>query len=353
MPGKILVVDDQAGCRDGLQVLLGRLGFEVRTAADGPSALKTCQLFKPDLVLLDVMIPGLDGFEVCRRLKSAPETMLTPVVLVTVLTATNDRVRGIEAGADDFLSKPLDPSELVARVRSLLKLKSFTDEMENAEAVLFSLALSIEGRDPCTAGHCARLAQLSAQLAARVGLAGDEVKALRRAGIVHDIGKVTVPDAVLLKRGPLTPGEQQLMAAHPAAVERICSPLKSFRLVLPVIRHHHEKLDGSGYPDRLAGEEIPLTARILQIVDIYDALTTVRPYRYALPHHAALELMTEEVRRGWWDRRLFDEFRGLLAHPGAEVSPPGSPPVPHPGPRPAVTLDAARRRRLRRLSRSL
>src|SRR5262249_16992455 len=170
----------------------------------------------------------------------------------------------------------------MARVRSLLRLKAFTDELERAEAVLYALARSIEGKDPYTLGHCERLEGLSAQLGERVGLTADEIKALRRAGIVHDIGKVAVPDSILLKHGHLTSTEQRIMRQHPLVGEQICTPLKSFNLVLPIIRHHHEKMDGSGYPDGLEGVKIPLTARILQIVDIYDALITARPYKPAL-----------------------------------------------------------------------
>ncbi|MGH9710362.1 MAG: HD-GYP domain-containing protein, partial [Candidatus Acidiferrales bacterium] len=282
MNGKILVVDDDIDVRGGLHLLLRRREYDVRTAGDGNGALDECVSFQPDLILLDVMMPGRDGFAICHEIKSRPETRLIPVILITGLSDKSDRIRGIEAGADDFLSKPIDLTELDARVRSLLRLKSFTDELENAEAVLFSLALAIETRDPYTHGHCARLSEFSACLGERIGLPADEITALRRAGIVHDVGKVVVPDTVLLKPGPLTPEERAVMKQHPAVGEHICSPLKSFRSVLGIIRHHHERWDGSGYPDGLRSEAIPLTARVLQIADVYDALTTQRPYRGAL-----------------------------------------------------------------------
>jgi putative two-component system response regulator len=258
-------------------------------------------------------MPFLDGFEVCRRLKSNPETRLTPVVLVTGLTAREDRVRGIKSGADGFLSKPVDQSELLAHVRSLLSLKAHTDELERAELVLFALARCIEGKDPNTEGHCERLSGYSVRLGKEIGLPEEQLVALRRAGIVHDIGKVAVPEAILLKPGRLTPEEFLVMQHHPVLGERICAPLKSFRLVLPIIRHHHEKLDGSGYPDRLKGEEIPLTARVLQIVDVYDALTTHRPYKNALSSAKALEIMEDEVGKGWWDSGIFAQFKRLVA----------------------------------------
>ncbi len=313
MAGKILVVDDDAANRELLQETLIAEGMEVVTAPDGRSSLEEFARLKPDLVLLDVNMPFLDGFEVCRRLKSNPETRLTPVVLVTGLTGREDRVRGIKSGADGFLSKPVDQSELLAHVRSLLSLKAPTDELERAEVVLFALARCIEGKDPNTEGHCERLSGYSVQLGKEIGLPDDQLVALRRAGIVHDIGKVAVPETILLKPGRLTPEEFLVMQHHPVLGERICAPLKSFRLVLPIIRHHHEKLDGSGYPDRLKGEEIPLTARVLQIVDVYDALTTERPYKSAFASVKALEIMEDEVNKGWWDSRIFGEFKRLVA----------------------------------------
>jgi putative two-component system response regulator len=312
MKATILVVDDNAAVRELLAELLRTQDLDVFTAGDGETALEEFARRRPDLVLLDVVMPGLDGFAVCQRLKSDPETRLIPVVLITGLSATEDRVRGIEAGADDFLSKPVDRSELFARVRSLLGVKMYTDELERAEAVLFALARSIEGKDPYTEGHCERLAEYSALLGEQLGLPPEQVTALRRSGVVHDIGKVAVPDAILLKPGPLTPEEWAVMREHPVVGERICAPLKSFRLVLPVIRHHHEKMDGSGYPDGLRGEAIPLTARVLQIVDVFDALTTARPYKAALSAQEALQTMEEEVKKGWWDKNVLDEFRSLV-----------------------------------------
>ncbi|PYV94425.1 MAG: metal-dependent phosphohydrolase, partial [Acidobacteria bacterium] len=242
MAGKILVVDDDAANRELLQETLIAEGMEVVTAPDGRSSLEEFARLKPDLVLLDVNMPFLDGFEVCRRLKSNPETRLTPVVLVTGLTGREDRVRGIKSGADGFLSKPVDQSELLAHVRSLLSLKAHTDELERAELVLFALARCIEGKDPNTEGHCERLSGYSVQLGKEIGLPDDQLVALRRAGIVHDIGKVAVPETILLKPGRLTPEEFLVVQHHPVLGERICAPLKSFRLVLPIIRHHHEKL---------------------------------------------------------------------------------------------------------------
>ncbi len=312
MPATILIADDHESSLAGLEGLLALEGYTVVTARDGEMALAEFRRVQPDLLLLDVNMPKLRGTEVCRHIKSDPETMLVPVVLITALTATQDRVAGIEAGADDFLNKPVQREPLIARVRSLLRLKTFTDELERAEAVLFALARSIEGKDPYTQGHCERLAEYSARLGEHMGLPAEEIRALRRAGIVHDIGKVAVPDSILLKPSRLTRREQMIVRLHPVVGERICASLKSFQLVLPIIRHHHEKMDGSGYPDGLKGEQIPLTARVLQMVDVYDALSTQRPYKPALSTAAALSVMENEVKKGWWDSKVWAGFADLI-----------------------------------------
>ena len=318
--GVILIVDDVEQNRSTLEQMLAEEGWRLIHAEDGADALEKFARFKPDLVLLDVMMPGLSGFEVCGRIKQNPESCLTPVILITGLSETEDRVRGIEAGADDFLMRPVERSELVARVRSLLRLKAHTDELERAESVLFALALSIEAKDTYTEGHCERLSHYAVRLGRRLGLSQEKCTALRLAGIVHDIGKVGIPDSILLKPGPLNEEEWKIMKAHPVIGERICAPLKSFTLVLPIIRHHHEKFDGSGYPDGLQGQEIPFTARVLQMVDVYDALVTDRPYRRALPVAQALEIMKQEVEKGWWDPGIFYQFSGLMeSSAGADI----------------------------------
>jgi len=312
MPATILIADDHESSLAGLEGLLSLEGYKVVTALDGEMALSEFFRVQPDLLLLDVNMPKLRGTEVCRRIKSNPETLLVPVVLITALTATQDRIAGIEAGADDFLNKPVAREQLIARVRSLLRLKAFTDELERAEAVLFTLARSIEGKDPYTQGHCERLADYSARLGEHMGMPAEEIRALRRAGIVHDIGKVAVPDSILLKPSRLTRSEQTILRLHPVVGERICASLKSFQLVLPIIRHHHEKMDGSGYPDGLRGEQIPLAVRVLQVVDVYDALSTQRPYKPALSAAAAFDVMKSEVKKGWWDPEVLAAFEKLI-----------------------------------------
>jgi len=303
-----------------LEDLLRSEGYDVRTAEDGEQALERVREAPPDLILLDVMMPKLDGYEVCRRLKGDKDTVFIPIVMVTALTRLEEKIKGIEAGADDFLTKPFNSVELTTRVRSLLKVKHLTDELENAETVLFSLALGVEAKDPYTEGHCDRLSAFSFQLGAAMGLPEEELTALRRGGVLHDIGKIMIPDTILAKPGPLTQDEWTIMREHPLVGERICKPLKTLKLVLPIIRHHHEKWNGSGYPDGLKGEEIPVTARILQVVDVYDALTTKRPYKPALPQERVFEIMQEEVAKGWWDRRILETFlplarKGMLRPP--------------------------------------
>src|SRR4051812_22460232 len=313
LEGTVLVVDDEPANQELLRELLHRCGLRVLTASNGSDGLQLFTEHRPDVVLLDVQMPRMDGFEVCRRIKGEPETRLTPVIIMTGLSASEDRVRGIASGADDFIVKPFDRTELLARVRSLLKQKAFTDELDRSEGVLEALAMSIERKDPYTAGHCERLADLGERLGRRLGLNGDQIIALRRAGFLHDIGKVAVPDSILSKPGPLTPAEMEIMKSHTVVGEKICAPLQSLKLVLPIIRHHHEKLDGSGYPDGLRAGAIPMTARVLQTVDVYDALTTDRPYRAALSNEDAMQVMWNEVRRGWWDAEIVNQLEQMVA----------------------------------------
>jgi putative two-component system response regulator len=308
----VLVADDNEANRELLADLLTAEGYQVVCATGGRQALEHVNRGMVDLALLDVVMPRPTGFEVCQAIKSKPETRLIPVVLLTSLNGDADRIHGIMCGADDFLNKPVNKQELLARVHSLLRLKQFTDELDNAETVLFSLALSIEAKDPYTEGHCDRLSKYSVALGEKVGLSQDLRVALRRGGLVHDIGKLAVPEHILLKPGPLTAEERKIMEQHTIVGERICAPLRSFRHVLPIIRHHHEKQDGSGYPDGLKGEQIPLTARILQVTDIFDALTTDRPYRKALAPTKAFAIMREEVKRGWWVSSLIDQLESLV-----------------------------------------
>jgi putative two-component system response regulator len=308
----VLVVDDSPDTMAVMRELLSTRGYDVVVTANAANAESQIRQEAPDLILCDVIMPGKSGYEFCKELKANPSTRLIPFVLTTGLSDREARLRGIESGADDFLSKPIAPEELFARVTSLLKLKEFTDELENAESVLCTLGLIVEGRDPYTVGHCERLAEDASALGRHLGLDGDAVVALRRGGYLHDLGKIAVPDEILKKGSDLTLSEWQVMKQHPATGESICRPLKSFRLILPIIRSHHEHWNGSGYPDGLRGEEIPLLARILQVVDVYDALRTERPYKPVLGHEKAALMMRREADAGLWDKHLVEEYLSLL-----------------------------------------
>lgn len=312
LKGIVLVVDDQADSLEAVAAALGPLGYAVLTAADGATALAIAASKQPDVVLLDVSMPEMDGYEVCRRLKLSEETRLIPVVFLTGLDSREARLRGLELGATDFLTKPFDLVELEVRVRNLVSFRHLTQDLDDAEQILLAIARTVEVRDEGTGEHCDRLSNLAAQLGERLGLGEAEIKALRRAGYLHDIGKIAIPDAVLLKPAALTREEWAIMRSHVEIGVNICSPLRTLRLVLPIIRHHHEKWDGSGYPDGLQGEEIPLLARVFQLADVFDALTNRRPYRQPVSPAEALGIIRTETQRGWWDARIFEEFAHLV-----------------------------------------
>ena len=311
--GKILIVDDEWQNADGFWGLMTRLGYDVLSASTGEAALESVARQRPDLVLLDVNLPGLDGVEVCRRLKANPATRLIPVVLITPVTASEDRIRAIEAGADDVLSKPPVVAELEARVRSLTRLKRYTDELDSAESVILSLGLTIEARDPNTEGHCQRLATYATALGVHLGLADDQLLALNRGGFLHDVGKIGISDAILLKADRLTDSEYTAMQQHTVIGDKLCGEMRLLQDVRPIVRHHHERPDGTGYPDQLKGEDIPLLARILSVVDVYDALTTARSYKPALPPEEAVRELREEAARGWQFEAIVEAFAALTA----------------------------------------
>jgi putative two-component system response regulator len=314
---RIVVADDTDSIRALFQKLLSADGHEVITVEDGLEALAAVQRHQPDVVLLDVGMPGLDGIEVCRRLKSDPASRLTPVVLVTGLSDLSDRIKGIEAGADDFLSKPVHPHELRARVVSLSRMKQLTDALDSAEAAFMALALTIEARDPTTSGHCERMARHVVMLGEAIGVSPAELNSLHRGAYMHDIGKVGIPDSVLLKPGPLSAAEFELMKRHTEIGDRLCEPLQSLRLVRPIIRSHHERVDGSGYPHGLRGDEVPLLAQIVSIVDVYDALMSQRPYRGPLTPDEAAGQVRREMEEGKFDRRYVEAFLDAV-HPAVK-----------------------------------
>ena len=310
----ILVVDDLPENREILVDLLGSEGYVLDTAQDGEEAVEKALASPPDLILMDVSMPRLTGFEACRRLKADERTHLVPIVLVTGLVAREDRIQGIAAGCDDFLTKPVDSEQLMARTRNLLRTKSLVDELEQAENVLVSLATALDAKDNYTRGHSERVARYAEALGAEVGLGRLERRNLRRAGLLHDIGKIGTRIDYLHKPGPLTTAEYEEVKKHPVIGFEICLPLRTMAPLLELIRGHHERLDGRGYPDGLRGEQVPMPLRCLTIADVYDAITSDRSYRRALPRDKAFQIMRDEASTGMWDARLVDLFFDKVQH---------------------------------------
>jgi putative two-component system response regulator len=308
----VLVVDDEAGVRSFFLRLLGDEGYTVDFATDGPSALTAVAKQAPDVVLLDVGLPGLDGFEVCRRLRCEASTRLTPIVFVTGQNAREHRIEGLAAGADDFLTKPVDTLELLARVRSLVRMKQYTDDLDSAASILMTLATMIEARDGYSEGHCHRMANHATSLGRALNLSDLDLQALHRGGFLHDIGMLAIPDLLLRKNGPLDSEEFELVKSHTVVGDTLCSRLHSLQSIRPIVRHHHERLDGSGYPDGLHGDQIPLLAQIMGVIDVYEATTTQRPYQQARPINEAVELLRDHVKRGWRRHDLVEAFAVLI-----------------------------------------
>jgi len=307
--GTVLVVDDLASNLALLKRLLTAQGYHVLTAGDGVEAMDLVSREQPDMVLSDIRMPRRDGFDLCRELKASATTRLTPIVLMTGAEEAHDRIRAIETGANDLLSKPIDQPELKARVKSLVQLKRFTDDLDSAEAVLRSLALMIEARDSYTEGHCERLASYAVDVGRHLQLDDEDLQALYRGGYFHDIGKIALPDSILLKPGPLTQEEYDRMKEHPVIGDTLCGNLRSLLHVRPIVLCHHERQDGSGYPQGLSGDGVPLLAQIIGVVDVFDAMTSTRAYRTALTPAEALEELDFEVKRGWRRRDLVEAFK--------------------------------------------
>ncbi|HTI54695.1 MAG TPA: HD domain-containing phosphohydrolase [Verrucomicrobiae bacterium] len=310
----VLVVEDEPRIREVLSGLLGALGYRLLLAASAEQALDALNVVSPDLVLTDVHLGAMSGIELCARLKADPRYELMPVVILTAVGDLEARVAGLAAGADDFFTKPVEFVELRTRLAALLRVKMLLGQLERAEAVITTLALTIEARDPYTLGHCDRLSRYAVALGEALGLDHEMIRALRLGGYLHDLGKIAVPDGILLKPGPLDPIEQERIRAHPGAGSDLVLGLRSMELVRPIMRHHHEKWDGSGYPDGLKGEAIPLGARIISVVDVFDALHTERPYKAALSRRDAVSLLIRETDRGYWDPKVVETFLEVLRH---------------------------------------
>jgi putative two-component system response regulator len=307
-PHRILVVDDNRTNALLLERVLVGEGHQVEVACDGQEALDRVKTACPDLILLDLDMPKIDGYEVCRQVKNDPITRLVPIVIVTAQNAFDAKLRAWELGADDFITKPFQCLEVVARCRSLLRIKRLVEERDSAEAVVFAFARVVEAKSPYTHGHSERVAAYALTLAAQVGLDDNEWETLRSGALLHDIGKVSVPDAILDKPETLTAAEFEIMKQHTVQGARIAEPLKSVRASVPMIRWHHERLDGRGYPDGLFGGAIPVPVRVLSVADVYDSLSSARPYRGAIPHMQCLEILRRDAAGGGLDPELVEAF---------------------------------------------
>jgi putative two-component system response regulator len=308
----ILVVDDDPELRQVLEESLTALGYRVSTAESGEAALDMISHREPDLVLSDVHMTPVNGIELCRALKADPRWQLIPVILLTAVGDLQARVAGLDAGADDFFTKPYQLLELRTRLAALLRVKALVDQLERAESIITTLGLTIEARDPYTGGHCERLARYAVALGKALGVDQPTLRALRLAGFLHDLGKIAVPDAILLKPGPLDHAERSRIQLHPVVGADLLKGMKTLEAVRPMVRHHHERFDGSGYPDRLAGEGIPIGARIMAVVDVYDALVTARSYKPALPPIDAIAILSRETNGGAWDPRVVTALLDIL-----------------------------------------
>ena len=317
--GRVLVVDDDPSQRKLERLILEERNFDIVEAANGSDAISMAGELELDAVLLDRYMPGLDGDEVCRMIREDLGNYLLPVIIIsgddspTALTAT------LNGSANDFIKKPYSPEELVARVKSSVNMKRLTDQLDNIETVLFSLARMVEAKDKNTGDHCLRLANICEVFGSALELSGEELEALRRGAILHDIGKLGVPDRILLKPGPLNEAEWRIMQQHTVIGYEICKHLRTLKTTLPIIRNHHERYDGSGYPDKLAGDNIPLLARVFQIADIYDALSSRRSYKEAMSSHEIIAVFQAEVEKGWRDPHLVRRFIELIKDCPAEL----------------------------------
>jgi putative two-component system response regulator len=309
----VLVVDDIEANLELMEAVFQREGYTVRMALEADSALEICNKYSIDIAILDVMMPGVNGFELCRKLKRQTTKYFFPVILLTALNDKKSRITGLECGADDFISKPFDVLELLTKVRSLLKLKELHEELDHSENVIFSLVAAMEAADYYTKGHSTRVGALAKKFGSFLGFPEKELELLKKAGILHDIGKIGFSDNILRKPERLTIEEMNTIRKHPVIGESICRPLTSMQSVLPAIRHHHERWDGSGYPDGLSGDDIPLIARMLGILDSYDAMASARPYRDKRTTDLVRSTIENEQYTGQWDPELTGYFLKMIS----------------------------------------
>ncbi len=314
--GTVFVVDDDAQVRDLLRRLLAGSGYRVEEFELAESVLERIRLEPPDLILLDLHLPDKSGQDVLEAVRADPSTRLLPIVMITGEGGRDAKLLAMQEGVSDFLTKPFSPELLLPRVRSLVMMKHFADEHEHAERVILTLAKTIDARDPYTAGHSGRVAEYADRTAQRMGLEASARLEMRRGALFHDLGKIVIPDHILHKPSALTDDERHVVEQHPVVGHELLVPMKTMRKTLPVVYSHHEKLDGSGYPEGLSGSMIPMTVRIVTVADVFDALTTERAYRQALKLETAFEILYEGARKGWWDAAVVEELRGAIAEAG-------------------------------------
>ena len=305
----VLIVDDNAKGREALEDLLYGQGYTLAFAADGLEALRQAAALTPDVILLDVMMPGMDGFEVCQSLRANPRLAEVPVVMVTALNDNSVRLRGLGVGADDFITKPFNRAELRARIKTITRLNRYrsllderaaleqahTDLLRSYDATIEGWIYALDLRDKETEGHSLRVTELTVRLAQAAGITGDELTHIRRGALLHDVGKLGIPDAILLKPGKLTDEEWVIMRRHPQYAYTMLAPIPYLQPALAIPYCHHEKWDGSGYPCGLAGEAIPFAARLFAVVDVWDALRSDRPYRMGWPEAQVLEYIRDQI----------------------------------------------------------
>lgn len=314
----VLIVDDLESNLELMEAIFLKEGFRTLVAPDAFSALRIFRYNKVDIAILDVMMPGMDGYELCKHIKQISGRQFFPVILLTALTDRESKIRGLESGAEDFISKPFDDAELVTKVKSLIRLKSLHDELEHSENIIMTLAVAMEARDPYTKGHSTRVGRIAKSFASYLGFSKKEQEDLRKAGILHDIGKISLSTSLLCKKENLSEDEMEAVRKHTIVGEEICRPLISMREVLPAIRSHHERWDGKGFPDGLRGEKIPLNARILSIIDSFDAMVSQRPYRKGMSIKKAISVFKTERDYGQWDPGLVDYFLTMMEDLGEE-----------------------------------
>ena len=309
---RLLIVDDEPQVASLLRRFVSQEGYDVTVVHDGDSALAWLNDNNPDLVVFDIVMPGLTGIDLCRKMKADRATRLIPVVLVTGYASQEEQLEAVDAGADDVITKPVNSEQFRIRLRSLVRMKRYTDDLESAGAVMMTLAMMIESRDGSAEGHCHRIANNAVSIGRQLGLQGEALQTLRRGGFLHDIGMLAIPDSVLHKPGSLEPEEYTLVQSHTIVGDSLIAGLRSLQSVRPIVRHHHERLDGSGYPDGLCGDEIPLAAQIVGLVDAYESMTFPKAYQPTLTQEQALGNLRAQSVRGWRHADLIEVFAEVL-----------------------------------------